>query len=67
MARDDLKAKVVLTADTKGAEKGITFPYNYYGLELEQVPFLLVLCTLFLLLVFINGGIKYFINVTYKL
>ena len=58
----DLPKQVVDNA-IKGAEKGITFPYNYYGLELEQVPFLLVLCTLFLLLVFINGGIKYFINV----
>ncbi|MDP6426398.1 MAG: ABC transporter transmembrane domain-containing protein [Rhodospirillales bacterium] len=58
----DLPKQIVDNA-IKGKEKGITFPFNYYGLELEQVPFLLVLCFLFLLLVFINGGIKYFINV----
>ncbi|MBT7032849.1 MAG: cyclic nucleotide-binding domain-containing protein [Rhodospirillaceae bacterium] len=58
----DLPKQIVDNA-IKGAEKGITFPYNYYGLELEQIPFLLVLCSLFLLLVFINGGIKYYINV----
>ena len=45
------------------AIKGTEFPTNYYGLEVEQVPFLMLLCFLFLLLVFINGGFKYFINV----
>jgi len=32
-------------------------------MELEQVPYLLTLCGLFLILVFVNGGFKYFINV----
>lgn len=34
-----------------------------FGYELEQIPFLLTLCFFFLILVFLNGGFKYFINV----
>jgi hypothetical protein len=42
---------------------GRDFPRVVLGYELEQIPFLLVLCGIFLSLVFINGGFKYFINV----
>ena len=47
----------------KSGSKELAFPKNYLGMELEQVPYLLTLCGLFLLLVFVNGGFKYFINV----
>ena len=47
----------------KGGGKDLAFPKNYMGFELAQVEYLLTLCGLFLLLVFINGGFKYFINV----
>ena len=56
----DLPKTIINRAlETEGAE----WPQSYYGLELDQIPFLLVLCTLFLILVFVNGGFKYFINV----
>ena len=42
---------------------GQDFPRVVFGYELEQIPFLLLLCGVFLCLVFINGGFKYFINV----
>ncbi len=42
---------------------GRDFPREMLGYELEQIPFLLLLCGIFLALVFINGGFKYFINV----
>ena len=42
---------------------GRDFPRTVLGYELEQIPFLLLLSGLFLALVFINGGFKYFINV----
>ena len=42
---------------------GRDFPRAILGFELEQIPFLLLLCGMFLLLVTINGGFKYFINV----
>ena len=42
---------------------GRDFPRELFGVELEQVEFLLVLCTAFLSLVVINGVFKYFINV----
>ncbi len=42
---------------------GRDFPRNVLGYELEQIPFLLALCSVFLSLVFINGIFKYFINV----
>lgn len=38
-------------------------PQLLFGVELEQIPFLLTLCFFFLILVFLNGGFKYFINV----
>ena len=45
------------------AIRGENFPQSYYGLELEQVPFLLTLCFLFIALVIINGSFKFFLNV----
>ena len=42
---------------------GQDFPRVIFGYELEQIPFLLLLCGVFLGLVVINGGFKYFINV----
>jgi putative ABC transport system ATP-binding protein len=44
---------------------GTQFPRDFLGFSFEQITYLLVLCGLFLLLVFINGGFKYFIN-TFK-
>jgi ABC-type multidrug transport system fused ATPase/permease subunit len=42
---------------------GRDFPRVVLGYELEQIPFLLLLCSIFLSLVLMNGGFKYFINV----
>jgi len=42
---------------------GRDFPQVILGYEFEQIPFLLLLCGIFLALVFVNGGFKYFINV----
>jgi ABC-type multidrug transport system fused ATPase/permease subunit len=42
---------------------GKKFPQDFFGLDLDQIPYLMVLCALFLALVFINGGFKYYINV----
>ena len=42
---------------------GRNFPKNVLGYELDQIPYLMLLCGLFLALVFINGGFKYFLNV----
>ncbi len=39
------------------------FPQQVLGFSLDQMHYLMALCGLFLLLVFINGGFKYFINV----
>jgi putative ABC transport system ATP-binding protein len=41
---------------------GKHFPQSLFGIELDQVPYLMTLCGVFLALVFINGGFKYFIN-----
>src|SRR5882757_4639954 len=45
------------------AISGKQFPQNFLGLELEQIPYLLVLCGVFLVLVLINGWFKLHINV----
>jgi putative ABC transport system ATP-binding protein len=43
---------------------GKKFPQELYGIwDLDQIPYLLTLCGIFLALVFINGGFKYYINV----
>jgi putative ABC transport system ATP-binding protein len=42
---------------------GKNFPQSFLGFEFEQFPYLSVLCAIFLALVFINGGFKYYINV----
>lgn len=39
---------------------GKDFPQLVFGLEFEQVPYLLLLCGLFLLLVLLSGALKYF-------
>ena len=44
---------------------GKQFPQHLFGLDFAQVTFLLILCGLFLILVFVNGGFKYYIN-TFK-
>src|SRR5262249_39374997 len=47
------------------AISGKHFPQNFLGLEFNQVPYLMFLCGIFLTLVLINGGFKYYIN-TFK-
>ncbi len=41
---------------------GKHFPEQFLGFEFDQVPYLMMLCAIFLVLVFVNGGFKYFIN-----
>ncbi len=50
---------------TNRAIHGEHFPQSFLGIELDQIPYLMVLCGLFLLLVLINGAFKYYIN-TFK-
>ncbi len=42
---------------------GTDFPKEFLGYEVEQIPYLLILCGFFLALVFINGGFKFYVNV----
>src|ERR1051325_4779470 len=44
---------------------GHKFPQEVLGIQFEQVPYLMLLCGIFLGLVLINGGLKYCIN-TFK-
>lgn len=41
---------------------GKHFPQMVLGFELDQIPYLMTLCGMFLALIFINGGFKYYIN-----
>jgi len=51
---------------TDGAIKsGKHFPQHILGFEFDQISYLMLLCTAFLVLVFINGAFKYYIN-TFK-
>ncbi len=42
---------------------GIDFPTLMFSVELDQLTYLYTLCALFLALVSVNGGFKYYINV----
>ena len=42
---------------------GAGSPYDIMGIDLNQIEYLFALSGIFLALVFINGGFKYFINV----
>ena len=44
---------------------GKTFPEQFLGVQFDQVPYLMILCAIFIALVFINGAFKYCIN-TFK-
>src|SRR6266478_4823581 len=44
---------------------GKQFPQHIFWFDFDQVSYLLILCGLFLTLVFVNGGFKYYIN-TFK-
>src|SRR5580704_4502527 len=41
---------------------GKHFPATFLGTQFDQVQYLMTLCGIFLALVFINGGFKYYIN-----
>ncbi len=45
------------------AIEGTGFPKTFYGIEFTQFEYLSTLCGIFLILVGINGGFKYIINV----
>ena len=45
------------------AISGKHFPQSYFGLELGQIRYLLVLCTVFLALILVNGWFKLHVNV----
>jgi ABC-type multidrug transport system fused ATPase/permease subunit len=42
---------------------GQGMPESLFGFEFDQITYLFALCALFLLLVLMNGGFKYFLNV----
>ena len=42
---------------------GTDFPRNFLGSEFDQIPFLMVLCVIFLFIVLVNGGLKFANNV----
>ena len=44
---------------------GTDFPRRLFGVELAQIPYLMALCVVFLLLVLLNGGLK-FVNNVYR-
>lgn len=57
----DLPKRIV--NDALGAKGATSFPVTFLGMEFQQLEYLWTLSGLFLVLVFINGGFKYWINV----
>ena len=45
------------------AISGKEFPQTFLGMEFEQIPYLLILCCIFLVLVLINGWFKLHLNI----
>jgi putative ABC transport system ATP-binding protein len=50
---------------TNSAINGRDFPQTIFGIQFDQIKYLMLLCAAFLSLVLINGGFKYYIN-TFK-
>lgn len=46
-------------------KRNITFPTEVFGISLDQIGYLFLLCAYFLLMVILNGGLKQYIN-SYK-
>lgn len=57
----DLPKRIVNEA--LGAKGAVEFPITFLGIEFQQLEYLWTLSGLFLALVFVNGGFKYWINV----
>lgn len=57
----DLPKRIVNEA--LGAKGTANFPVTFLGIEFQQLEYLWTLSGLFLVLVFVNGGFKYWINV----
>ncbi len=55
--------RLIVNEAIGGAVNGQFQPVEAFGAEFEQIPYLMLLSGLFLLMVFINGGFKYYINV----
>ncbi len=58
----DLPKIIVNRALRPGDEPG-RFPVHLFGFDFDQIGYLLLLCTTFLVLVLVNGGLKYYMNV----
>ncbi|MEL6234487.1 MAG: ABC transporter transmembrane domain-containing protein [Pseudomonadota bacterium] len=43
---------------------GTSFPYDVYGFEFEQLPYLFLLCGVLIVLIFANNGVKFYINIS---
>ncbi|MEM9197863.1 MAG: ABC transporter transmembrane domain-containing protein [Pseudomonadota bacterium] len=43
---------------------GTSFPYDIYGFEFEQLPYLFLLCGILIVLIFANNGVKFYINIS---
>ena len=54
--------KAIGSADAQRALFGLDFE-GLLGTDIDQIPWLLFLCMVFLVLVLINGGFKYYLNV----
>ncbi len=53
--------KIIINKAINATEEN--FPISVLGVEFEQIPFLLFLCVVFVVIVLINGGFKFWINV----
>jgi len=51
--------KIIINEAIGGSE----FPQDLFGIELEQIPYLMTLCVIFLSLVLINGMFKLWVNI----
>ena len=44
------------------AIEGLDFPREYFGVELEQIPYLFALCGFYLLVISLNNALKFYLN-----
>lgn len=55
--------KIIVNRALGAGKEPVDFPVTYYGVSLDQMQYLLILCLLFITMIVANNGLKFFLNV----
>lgn len=55
--------KIIVNRALGAGKEPVDFPVTYFGVALDQIDYLLILCLLFITMIVANNGLKFFLNV----